>query len=76
MRLSSLHFFPLTLPFVISFFLLVSFVIAVIEIGLLEYAYAWGVGLLAFTTFCEHPLPRLWGRAIVHCRYSNPPCLG
>src|SRR5712692_9153628 len=39
MRPSSLHFFPLALPFVLFLFLLVGIVIAVIEIGLLEYAY-------------------------------------
>ena len=39
MRPSGLHFFPLTLPFVLLFFLLVSTLIVVVEIGLLEYAY-------------------------------------
>ena len=39
MRPSGLHFFPLTLPFVLFFFLLVSTLIVVIEIGILEYAY-------------------------------------
>ena len=36
---SSLHFFPLALPFVFAFFLLVVALIALIEIGLLRYAY-------------------------------------
>jgi uncharacterized membrane protein len=36
---SSLHFFPLALPFLLALFLLVLLVIAVVEIGLLEYAY-------------------------------------
>src|SRR5439155_16832535 len=39
MQPSGLHFFPLTLPFVLLFFLLVSTLIVVVEIGLLEYAY-------------------------------------
>jgi uncharacterized membrane protein len=39
MRFSSFHFFPLALPFVLLLFLLVAVVIAVIEIGLLEYVY-------------------------------------
>ncbi len=39
MRPSSLHFFPLTLPLILLFFLLVGIMIAVIEIGILEYAY-------------------------------------
>jgi uncharacterized membrane protein len=39
MHPSSLHFFPLALPFLLALFLLVVLVIAVVEIGLLEYAY-------------------------------------
>lgn len=39
MRPSSLYFFPLTLPFVLVFFLLVALVITMIEIGILGYAY-------------------------------------
>lgn len=37
---SGLHFFPLTLPFVVGLFLLVVLLIALIEVGILEYAYA------------------------------------
>lgn len=40
MHLSGLHFFPLGLPFVLALLLLMSLVIAFIEIGILEYAYA------------------------------------
>lgn len=39
MQSSGLHFFPLALPFLLAFFLLVGALIALIEIGLLEYAY-------------------------------------
>lgn len=39
MRPSGLHFFPLTLPFVLFFFLLVGLWITMIEIGILRYAY-------------------------------------
>jgi len=39
MRPSSLHFFPLALPFLLALFLLVGLLIASIEIGLLQYAY-------------------------------------
>lgn len=39
MRPSSLYFFPLTLPFVLVFLLLVALVITMIEIGILGYAY-------------------------------------
>ena len=39
MRPSDLHFFPLALPFVLGLFLLVGLLIALIEVGLLEYAY-------------------------------------
>jgi uncharacterized membrane protein len=37
---SSPHFFPLPLPFVLGLVLLLGFLVALIEIGLLEYAYA------------------------------------
>jgi uncharacterized membrane protein len=37
---SSLHFFPLALPFVLGLLLLVGLLIAFIEVGILEYAYA------------------------------------
>jgi uncharacterized membrane protein len=40
MRPSNLHFFPLALPFVLGLFLLMGVLIALIEVGLLEYAYA------------------------------------
>lgn len=39
MRFSSLHFFPLALPFIIAFFFLIVFLITLIEIGILRYAY-------------------------------------
>ena len=39
MRPSGLHFFPLTLPFVLFLFLLVGLLITMIEIGILGYAY-------------------------------------
>jgi hypothetical protein len=40
MRLSDLHFFPLVWPFVLGLFLLMGLLIALIEVGILEYAYA------------------------------------
>jgi uncharacterized membrane protein len=39
MRPSSLHFFPLALPFVVAAFVLIALAFALIEIGVLEYAY-------------------------------------
>ena len=39
MRPSGLHFFPLTLPFILFLFLLVGLWITMIEIGILRYAY-------------------------------------
>src|SRR5690242_17791845 len=39
MHVTSPHFFPLALPFLLALVLLLVLVIAVIEIGLLEYAY-------------------------------------
>lgn len=39
MGISSFHFFPITLPFLFLFLLLVVFLIFFIEIGILEYAY-------------------------------------
>lgn len=39
MRFSSLHFFPLALPFLLLLFLLLSLLVFFIEIGILEYAY-------------------------------------
>jgi len=45
MRPSDLHYFPLALPFVLGLFLLMGVLIALIEVGLLEYAYTKiGVG--------------------------------
>jgi uncharacterized membrane protein len=40
MRPSDLHFFPLAWPFVLGLFLLMGLLIALIEVGILEYAYA------------------------------------
>ena len=39
MRPSDLHYFPLALPFVLGLFLLMGVLIALIEVGILEYAY-------------------------------------
>ena len=39
MRPSNLHYFPLALPFVLGLFLLMGVLIALIEVGILEYAY-------------------------------------
>lgn len=39
MQSSSFHFFPLAFPFVVALIILVGLVIALIEIGILEYAY-------------------------------------
>ena len=39
MRPSDLHFFPLALPFVLGLFLLMGLLIALIEVGILQYAY-------------------------------------
>jgi uncharacterized membrane protein len=39
MLFSRVHFFPLALPFIIAFFILILFLIALIEIGILKYAY-------------------------------------
>ena len=36
---SRFHFFPLALPFVLGLFLLIVFLVAVIEVGILGYAY-------------------------------------
>ncbi len=36
---SRLHFFPLALPFVLGLFLLIVLLVAVIEVGILGYAY-------------------------------------
>ena len=39
MHPSNLHFFPLALPFVLGLFLLIGLLIALIEVGILKYAY-------------------------------------
>jgi len=39
MRFSPFHFFPLAWPFVLGLLFLVGFVIALIEVGLIQYAY-------------------------------------
>ena len=39
MEFSPLHFFPLPLPFLLVFFLLLGFLILLVQIGILEYAY-------------------------------------
>ena len=39
MHPSNLHFFPLALPFVLGLFLLLGVLIALLEVGILEYAY-------------------------------------
>ena len=39
MRPSSLHFFPLAFPFVVAAFVLIALAFALIQIGVLEYAY-------------------------------------
>src|SRR5438093_2430504 len=39
MRPSSPHFFPLALPFVLGFFLLLAFLVGLLEVGVLGYAY-------------------------------------
>src|SRR2546429_7830926 len=36
---SRFHFFPLALPFVLGLFLLIVFLVAVVEVGILGYAY-------------------------------------
>jgi len=39
MHPSNLHFFPLALPFVLGLFLLMGLLMALIEVGILKYAY-------------------------------------
>jgi uncharacterized membrane protein len=39
MRPAKIHFFPLSLPFIVFFFLLAVFLIGLIQIGILGYAY-------------------------------------
>jgi uncharacterized membrane protein len=40
MRPSDLHFFPLAWPFVLGLLLLMGLLVALVEVGILEYAYA------------------------------------
>lgn len=39
MSFASVHFFPLAMPFIVAFFILVLFLIVLVEIGILKYAY-------------------------------------
>ena len=39
MHSGNIHFFPLTLPFILAFFFLIGIIIALIEIGIIQYAY-------------------------------------
>src|SRR5579885_2530765 len=39
MRPSGMHYFPLALPFILAFFVLFVIVAALIELGILRYAY-------------------------------------
>jgi hypothetical protein len=39
MTVQSKHFFPLPLPLILFFFVLIALLIAVIEIGAIQYAY-------------------------------------
>ena len=39
MRPSDLHFFPLAPPFVLGLFLLIGLLMALLEVGILKYAY-------------------------------------
>jgi hypothetical protein len=39
MQPPALHFFPVALPLLIGLFLLMGLLIALIEVGILEYAY-------------------------------------
>ncbi len=39
MRFSSMHYFPLAWPFILALFLLFTFLVALIELGILRYAY-------------------------------------
>jgi hypothetical protein len=37
--MTPLHFFPLSLPFLLLLFLLVGFLILLVQIGILQYSY-------------------------------------
>ncbi|HYY16833.1 MAG TPA: DUF1614 domain-containing protein [Gammaproteobacteria bacterium] len=39
MHAGTLHYFPITLPFILVFFFLIGIIIALIEIGIIQYAY-------------------------------------
>jgi len=39
MRLSSMHYFPLAWPFILALFVLFGFLVALLELGILRYAY-------------------------------------
>lgn len=39
MHSGTIHFFPLALPFILAFFFLIGILIALIEIGIIQYAY-------------------------------------
>jgi uncharacterized membrane protein len=75
MRPSDLHFFPLALPFVLGLFLLLGLLIALIEVGLLEYAYTkigvdrryvFAVLLLSlFGSYVNIPVAHLPGEQVI-----------
>jgi len=75
MRPSDLHFFPLALPFVLGLFLLVGLLIALIEVGILEYAYTkigvdrryvFAVLLLSlFGSYVNIPVAHLPGEQVI-----------
>jgi len=75
MRPSDLHFFPLALPFVLGLFLLVGLLIALIEVGILEYAYTkigvdrryvFAVLLLSlFGSYVNIPVAHLPGEKVI-----------
>jgi len=75
MQPSGLHFFPLALPFVLGLFLLIGLLIALIEVGVLEYAYAkigidrryvFMVLLLSlFGSYVNIPVARLPGEQVI-----------
>ena len=75
MRPSALHFFPLALPFVLGLFLLLGLLIALIEVGLLEYAYTkigvdrryvFAVLLLSlFGSYVNIPVAHLPGEQVI-----------
>jgi uncharacterized membrane protein len=75
MHASSLHYFPLALPFLLAFFFLVALLIALIEIGILGYAYEkLGIsrryvfvllGLSLFGSYVNIPVMELPAQAVV-----------